>query len=178
MSLHRPPLKSDFSGGLWSEIFCSEASKYHFLEKSGLSVIRSIFGENLKSLWVSKFLTIYIWKIRPRCVFWLRQISFKDGSTWFNFYLKPNTKIVDSGPIFGQRGKFREMAASPDREQLVGTPGSHEIIFMASQDQAKLGKSGFLLFCEKTKNCNFPGNLLYKNSKIFCPGIRYHVGTW
>ena len=145
---------SDFSGGLWNDIFCSEASKYHFLEESGLSVIRSIFGENLKSLWVSKFLTIYIWKIRPRCVFWLRQISFKDGSTWFNFYLKPNTKIVDSGPIFGQRGKFREMAASPDREQLVGTPGPHEIIFMASQDQAKLGKSGFLLFCEKAKKCN------------------------
>ena len=27
ISLHRPPLKSDFSGGLWSDIFCSKASK-------------------------------------------------------------------------------------------------------------------------------------------------------
>ena len=178
MSLHRPPLKSDFSGGLWSNIFCSEASKYHFLEKSGLSVIRSIFGKNLKSLWVSKFLTIYIWKIGPRCVFWRCQISFKDVRTWFNFNSKPNIKIVNFGPIFGQRGKFREMAASPDREQLVDTPGLHKIIFMASQDQAKLGRSGILLFCEKTNNCNFPGNLLHKKSKNFCPGIRYHVGTW
>ena len=59
------------------------------------------------------------------------------------------------------------MAASLDQEQLVGTHGSHKIIFMASQDQAKLGQSGFLLFCEKTKNCNFPGNLLHKIQKIF-----------
>ena len=158
MSLRRPPLKSDFKGGLWSDIFCSEASKYHFLEKSGLSVIRSILWENLKSFWVSKFLTIYIWKIRPRCVFWCCQILFKVGLTWFNFFSKRNTKIVNSGPIFGQRGKFREMAASLDQEQLVGTHGSHKIIFMASQDQAKLGQSEFLLFCEKTKICNFPRN--------------------
>ena len=80
-------------------------------------------------------------------------------------------------PNFWPKGKFREMAASPGQEQSVSTPGSHEIIFMASQDQAKLGKSGFLLFCEKAKNCIFPGNLLHKNSKNFCPGIRHHVGT-
>ena len=30
ISLHRPPLKSDFSGGLWSDIFSSKASNRYF----------------------------------------------------------------------------------------------------------------------------------------------------